>query len=230
MKSLIKILILTILTAIFVCSCAQNPTTNQTTFENIPLPFGEQGEGIGGDELANYYEPGIVKIQTIPIELIRLVPEADEWIRSNQLNENSEPSLMGHANLYSFLKTFKLDENIVIDEFKRRFDMNVEYGWSNEHSITNEDLNIIFTYDDIKVNEYFASEYSIIHADKIYSPAWIYWHDTEAYEAAGITPEMIEEKLDLYAEFSFTAEAAEAFEAKLSEFMETDVVLDRASQ
>jgi len=73
--------------------------------------------------------------------------------------------------------------------------------------------------------EHFVSDYSIYHDGEIFTPMWLYYYDTDDYEEAGITPKMVEEKLDLYAEFQFTDEAAEAFEEKLSEFLGEDVSL-----
>ncbi|MCL2002471.1 MAG: hypothetical protein FWG72_00510 [Oscillospiraceae bacterium] len=46
----------------------------------------------------------------------------------------------------------------------------------------------------------------------------MYLHTPEDYAREGITAEMVTEKLALYSDFHLTAEAAEAFEEKLSAF------------
>jgi hypothetical protein len=90
---------------------------------------------------------------------------------------------------------------------------------------TQYEIDLIATLDEARILEHFASDYVILHDGRGFPPAWIYWYDIETYEAVGITAEMIAEKLHLYAEFSFTAEATLAFEAKLSQFLGREVVL-----
>jgi hypothetical protein len=92
-------------------------------------------------------------------------------------------------------------------------------------NFTQNEIELITTLDESRILEHFISDYSIFHDGRGFTPSWIYWHDVEAYEAVGITTEMIEEKLHLYAEFSFTEEATLAFEAKLSGFLGREVIL-----
>jgi hypothetical protein len=91
------------------------------------------------------------------------------------------------------------------------------------------DIEILCSRDDGKVMEHFSFEYAIVVDGKVYTPAWIYTRSVDDYKAAGITPGMIEDKSELYGEFNFTAEAAEAFGKKLSAFTGTDISLDGAS-
>jgi hypothetical protein len=217
----IKFLLLTALIMAFICSCSQNPDIN-----NMPLPFGEN-QAMGGDELSMYYEPGKIKIQSIPLEIVKLISDTtiDEWFNNNRLTENSEPSLMGHENLYSLLKAYKPNENIVREIFKERREKNLEYidddiyqDAINYNLITDEDLDVIFTYDEAKVNEHFASDYSIFYNGKLYSPQWIYTHSTEDYKTEGIPAELIRAKSEKYNLIPFTEEAQEALNEKLTAY------------
>ncbi len=83
---------------------------------------------------------------------------------------------------------------------------------------TDEEISALISGEKKDVIKSFASEYSIVIGDKIYSPVWVYSHSIDDYTAAGITNEMIDQKLALYSEFNLTNEAATAFESKLSDF------------
>jgi hypothetical protein len=150
-----------------------------------------------------------------------------EWVYGFQEKDYlSRPAqnLSCYPNLYSFILNF----DIPVDELKKILEENQRFlsEWEID-SFTDEEINAIVSLDEVRILEHFVSDYSIFHDGRVFSPAWLYWHTPDDYERAGITSEMIEEKLDLYAEFNFTAEAAEAFELKLSEFIGNDVTFDR---
>ena len=95
----------------------------------------------------------------------------------------------------------------------------------NPYLYTEDDKSALLTRDEEMILKQFANPYAIIIKDKVYTPAWLYNHTPDDYRKAGITPEMLEEKLDLYAEILFTDEADRAFSAKLTEFMGEEVSL-----
>jgi hypothetical protein len=140
-------------------------------------------------------------------------------------------SLMEYPNLFSFIVHFDLPVDRVRAVMNEQRLQRIESGTHAEHeelgiyNFTEEDIEIILTLDEAKVLERFATEYVIVHNGRGFSPSWIYWHSIEDYRAVGITPEMIAEKLPLYAELGFTDEARTAYEMKLSAFMGRDVVL-----
>jgi hypothetical protein len=76
----------------------------------------------------------------------------------------------------------------------------------------------------------YATDYVIIIGEEAFTPFWLYVNEPYDYETVGITPEMIEERLEFYDELFFTAEAAAAFETKLSEFTGREVRLARGLQ
>ena len=91
--------------------------------------------------------------------------------------------------------------------------------WQDSFYIfTDEEIALLFSGDVSRINAKAANEWTIIVGDRVYSAHWVVISSIEDYAKAGITPEMLAEKAELYAEFEFTAEAADAFEAKLSEF------------
>jgi len=237
MKKIILI-VLSVITLITISACVVQEQENETvdsSFDKMPEPFfGEQG---GNPYLAPFFLPtdnsdGNNSLNDIDFNIIEQfigLEKFYEWIEGigSDYLRAPQTSLLDYPNLYTFILNF----DIPVDELKEFMDKQQRLGMeSNSYFYTNEEINIICSLDEARIAEYFVSDYSIVIGDMIYPPAWVYFNSFGDYEAAGITPEMIEEKLDLYAEFSFTAEAAEAFEAKLSEFMETDVVLDRVSQ
>ena len=75
------------------------------------------------------------------------------------------------------------------------------------------------------IMQHFVSDHAIYHEGAIYTPMWFYWHTPEKYAEVGITPEMVEEHLEILAKFEFTEEADEAFSEKRSEFIGEEVSL-----
>jgi len=158
--------------------------------------------------------------------------ESSAWSESFRgFWDNPISSLMEYNNLFSFIVNFDLPvdrvRKIMNDTRLERIEsgsqtQHDEWGWRN---FTEEDIEVILTLDEAKVLERFATEYVIVHNGRGFSPSWIYWHTPEDYAKVGITPEMIAERLPLYAEFNFSDEADVAFSAKLSEFVGEEVSL-----
>jgi hypothetical protein len=96
--------------------------------------------------------------------------------------------------------------------------------------LTDNDIKVLLSRCEATVLKHFTSPYAIVVHDRVYSPAWLYRNTVEGYKAAGITPQMIQEKLPLWGEIGFYGEPAVAFEAKLSEFTGRDVVLRAQSE
>jgi hypothetical protein len=201
---------------------------------SMPKPFHEiQGGGsslfLRFSMLCSYDVAQSGRLDSICMSLINMLDDINEffdWTKCETMDRiRYEPvtSLMEYHNMFSFIVIF----NIPIDEFKEVMEQREKRGLEAglDVDFTQFEIDLIATLDESRILEHFASDYVILHDGRAFPPAWIYWHDIEAYEAAGITQKMIEEKLHLYAEFSFTAEATFAFEEKLSEFLGRDVVL-----
>lgn len=115
-----------------------------------------------------------------------------------------------HTNLYNeaYIKFYQYDDEL--DALAREQLADTVF--------TQEDVTALLSRDEEIITAHFAETTAIVIEDRAYSPAWLYLNKLENYEKAGITPEMLEEKLDVYAEFGLTNQADEAFSKKLSEF------------
>jgi hypothetical protein len=181
------------------------------------------------------------KIDGIPMYIREAFVDDDSflaWIENSNLIWNygiPVSSLMEYPNLFSFIISFNIPVNklreVMNDIQFKGMELEAEDGRDRSSSyFTDEEIDIILSLDEARILEHFISDYAIFHEGRGFTPAWIYWHSAEDYKTVGITAEMLEEKLDLYSEFSFTLEATLAFEEKLSEFMGVDVVLDTAAR
>jgi hypothetical protein len=124
-----------------------------------------------------------------------------------------------------YIIEFDIPDEVIIEGIRIHNEHFGSRRWQEYRVFTDEDIQALLSRDETIITAQFATEYAIVIEGRAFSPAWVYLHTPEDYEAVGITPEMIEEKLHLYAEFSFTEEATLAFEAKLSGFLGRDVVL-----
>jgi len=211
---------------------------NPFVLTGMPVPF----EYEGGDEHADFYQYCVFKFDVLSIigeVFIEYFGDREflrKWDEFNYyLNRSFVTDLMEYPNLFVIIIENDIPDEIILAaiEANNNFYDKLTENYENKDEIralmnfTDEDIAVVLTRDKEKVLAHFASEYSIVIGDKVYTPAWLYRSTPEDYARAGITPEMISERLELFAEFNFTDEAAEAFEEKLSEFMEQDVNLNR---
>ena len=220
----------------------KTPTDNTPNFQGVsiensgmPMPFYDM-QGGGDLQLARFVLPLYSDvwgrhINSIPLDLVKLLLGNDEfyaWVNSDEMSrywETAVLSLMDYPNLYSLIKTFNLPIDEVEVYFKEHQLMLIDNEQSENFYFTDEEIALICSLNEAAIMEYFVSDYAIYHEGAIYSPIWFYCYALEDYAEAGITPEMIEKKLELYAEFSFTEEGEAAFEEKLSEFLGVEVSL-----
>jgi hypothetical protein len=220
----------------------ENPITQQAEIrpenEKKPLPFEAAdmpepfpvigNDAGGGTEFMRFASPVYSRtlqgdldgVESIFVEAFVDLNDFFEWAYSFS-SCDFDTGLMGFINLFSFIMEF----NIPVDELKEIMeyyhDRALELGLKPLYTL--EQIDIILSLDEARILEYFISDYAIFHEGMAFTPQWLYWHGTEAYEYVGITPEMIEERLQLFSEFHFTEEAGAAFEEKLSEFTGTEV-------
>ena len=184
---------------------------NEDITKEMPEPFSFRGE-------ANsiFYTPCEWILDGVPVELIRLVDISDfeVWRAKHDIFAKAPSSLRDHVNMYSFIIEFDISDEEVLSALS-------VYLQSDDQSIaiTEEEMNIILSKDDTAVAERFASQYSIVVGENIYCPHWVYENPIEAYKKAGITPEMLKEKLPWYWDMNFTEEARSAFEDKLGAYI-----------
>ena len=228
------LVLLLVVQLVFLAGCSKTPAEipdipdNELVGENLqnneveayvmPRPF----EFSGGDMNRSFYEPCEMLFDGVPVELLRLVEQSkyESWANDRNILHKAPSSLKDYTNIYSFIVEFDISNEDVLSALS-------VYLQSDDPSIamSEEDVNIILSKDEAAIIERFATEYSIVVGEHIYSPQWIYENSIEAYKDAGITPEMIKDKLSLYGTISFTHEAAKAFQSKLSDFIGEEVHL-----
>lgn len=210
----------------------------------MPQPF----EHVGGDANSGFNISCISKINGVGgviaeyfIEYLgsdELLSRYDNMGNTTSIIPNLK-SFMDFPNLFETIMTFDIPNEVVVSAIKEHNEFFTKiYNESYEEFFqyydkekqedvkevlatqifSQEDIDVLLTRDIAKVTAHFATDEAIAVEDKVYAPVWLYCHTTEDYEKAGITPEMLEEKLDLYAEFELTNQADEAFSKKLSEF------------
>ena len=131
---------------------------------------------------------------------------------------------MNYPNGFSYIIKYDVPNDIVAKSLEG---YNKKLSKDSSAYFTEEEIAAILSRDAATVLKHFAPEESIVIGDRVYTPAWVYTHSVEDYIASGITPAMIEKKLELYALFPFQRKSyAEAFEAKLSEFLGREVLLN----
>ena len=191
----------------------ENLQNNEVEAHVMPRPFGVLSDG---DMNRSFYEPCEMLFDGVPVELLSLIEQSkyESWADDHNVFYEAPSSLKDYTNIYSFIVEFDISNEDVLSALS-------VYLQSDDPSIamSEEDVNIILSKNEAAIIERFATEYSIVVGEHIYSPQWIYENSIEAYKDAGITPEMIKDKLSLYGTISFTYEAAKAFQGKLSEFV-----------
>jgi len=120
---------------------------------------------------------------------------------------------------------YNIPDEVIVKAIEKNNDFYENIGGAEENIFSDEDVAALLSRDKVKITAQFAESTAIVIGDRAFSPYWLYYHTPETYREAGITPQMLQEKLPLYTEFPFTEEAAAAFESKLSEFMGREVSL-----
>lgn len=227
LNAIAAIIVLSMLTTITGCDTTSQVEINSETeseamTSSMPAPFSEETDA-GGDEHSSFYQPCRRTLDNIPIELMKLRDETEVsgWIESFTPIYTAAPdSITDYANIFSFVSNF----NITKEEAESA--LSVYLNTDDEQiKITQDELNLILSGDIEAITKAFASEYSVVHGKKIYAPNWVYYHSADDYSLAGITPNDILQKTVHYAELGFTNSARVAFEAKLSEFSESLIIL-----
>ena len=192
------------------------------TGETMPDPFGI-GPDSGGDQYANFYQPGNWTLDSIPGELCRLrdSDEVNKWSYYYWDSKEIPSSIKYYMNIYAFITDFSITKEEAEEALK--YYLNSD---DPQIRITREEFDIIFSGDVALITKTFASEYSIVVGENIYSPEWVYFYSAEDYEKAGITPEMLAEKIEWYSKIQFCEEARQAFSEKLSEYIGRTVVIE----
>lgn len=200
---------------------------SQPVLSDMPEPF-SLSQNSGGDENWVFYQPCNRVLDNIPGSIMQLRDSSavEEWISSISWTDlKNSCSIKDYHNLYSFITDF----GITRQEAETALAYYLESD-DDQLRITHGELDVILSGNISEITRIFASEYSIVCGDKIYSPCWVYYHSAGEYRSAGITPEAILSKVPLYSNIYFTDQARTAFGEKLSEFTGTEVVFPQEKQ
>lgn len=176
--------------------------------ETMPEPF---APGTEVEEL--FYRPTEIRFEAIPPELQALVPDVDlaKWQAGYpELSETAVTSVGEYANKYTFIRDFGLSEEKVRAAMQPYI-----AAWDYDVSLRQDELDAIVSGNQSAMLYDFVNIECIIVGDRFYTPKWVYEHSIEDYQAAGITPEMMQAKRPWYQHYDFTPEAQQAFTAKL---------------
>lgn len=164
-----------------------------------PQPFSKARSGsensVGGDELALYYglcDPSIASIDGGIIDVIGA--EAFEEWRQGKESVGCTTDLAKEMNLYALILDFPQHKAAIEARLIELAEIDRANGW--EVSPNEEEIGLLLNGEKDAVSEYFVSPAAIWHDGKIYSPEWLDTHGIADYEAEGIPPEKIREKLD----------------------------------
>ncbi len=185
--------------------------------KDMPVIRGE------GAKLVDFYQPCKGKLDNLPVELMNLADRESvvAWIADSEEQDIIPEKLDDYVNIYSYIHTFHISEENVRTALQGL--MQADY-LPEGLAITEEDLTVLFSGDKTAISEHFASDYSIVIEENIYSPQWMYYHTEEDYQSAGITPEMILQKVEFYSAIPLSANARNAFADKLSKYIGEKVV------
>jgi len=166
------------------------------------------GRGISWTELY-VYEPFPILID-VPKELREGI-DAEEWENwSDALRDVAWPydgidpeailtRLTQSVNFYTFLTEFKdrfTDEEIT-EAFKNEANYMDETMYSDfPYEITEKQLNAVLSMDEERVLNAFISDFSIAKGVYYYTPKWLYYHNIDDYEKAGLSPDEILKSLN----------------------------------
>lgn len=175
--------------------------------EVMPEPFAS-----GTPVPEDYYRLCEPRFTDIPTELKALVPEdaLTEWQASyTSPPEYAVTSLGDDANMYTLMQHFELSKEDVSDAL-------ADYiaAPDAETSLRADELEAIVSGNKPAMAQDFASKYTIVIGGNIYTPQWFYEHSIQEYAEAGIPPQMVAGRMELW-HFDFTPEAEYAFFGKL---------------
>ena len=139
-----------------------------------------------------------------------------EQLADNQAGNITRYRIDDTQNWYRFA----MDTGLTANDVRRARQMADENWSESPASMVQEDIFVTFGSKE-KIAENNKTEYCISVGEYVFSPRWLYYHTTEDYKAAGITPRMINDMLEKYKTLGLTDEAWAAFSAKLQEYADT---------
>jgi len=211
----------------------------------MPVPF----ENTGGDENWHFYMRYLSRFSAFSGMITDEIARQMEWTSTNKEFDEAVREMWGYGgwdpqsgvmdfpSLLWYIIEFDVPDEVIVYAIEKYNEWMFSFVHENTYMpgfllsiFTEEDIAALLTRDPAIVTAQFAEETAIVIDDRAFTPAWLYIHTPDEWREAGITMEMVEEKLDVYSQFPFVLEAEVAFAEKLSEFMEEEVSLAREQQ
>ena len=155
------------------------------------------------------------------------------WDKNKEENEGMKAFLEVQSDYWTMLDEFynKESETIIFRDVVLYFDVSKEeFVRANKRAreyqkLTDEDIEVLFFGNGLEIQEKALNDWTILTEGEIYSAKWVMNHDPSDYARAGLTPEIVKEKLKFYAELELGDSVRDAFSEKLSEFIGEEVSL-----
>lgn len=161
----------------------------------------------GGWNTAVY--KSLIDMITEPTERAKYDKEAEE------LTAETPYTLEDSHNDFSYANIIGLTDNELLEMIEERNKWYNDFGAGMQECVYDDkDISIFVSGDRKKIAEAFASDYSIVVGENVFSPMWLYYHTAEDYKAAGIDPYAMHSLLEKYADLGLTEEAWRAFRKK----------------
>lgn len=180
-----------------------------------------------GDMLACFYQPCNRSLDNMVNTLLWYLTseQNDDFNSLLKINPVLAPSnLNQYLNTYSVIKRYQIPDEYVLSVIEEDVKASERLGLTDV--ITMEDVDVILHGSEEEIITRFASEYSITMGNRIYCPQWMYLHTPEQYTQVGITKEMVREKIAAYSKIPLPYEARIAFQDKISNFLEEEILFD----
>lgn len=147
----------------------------------------------------------------------------NEWVEYYDFFETGY-NLHNTGNIFDIAKRTEMTRNELSETVKkwntyceeRIADGQDEYEFE---IFSDEETEILLSGDEERIARQFASEYSVVIGENVFSPKWLYYHTIEDYKAVGIHPETITQNMAMYEGLGLTDEAWAAFKAKLESYI-----------
>ncbi|MBQ5311346.1 MAG: hypothetical protein ILP19_04825, partial [Oscillospiraceae bacterium] len=161
----------------------------------------------GADAHYDFYHPCVQRFDDIPASLLKLSDTDDagieNWVNTFGPITSGPSDISSYPNVYTFVKDFGVSYD----------DLVAAYKGEKGDTLSEDDLSVIYYGSKGEIAERFRSDYSLVKGIHIYSPNWVYIHDENDYENAGIKEELAEFATK-YSDFGLSAAAAEELSAK----------------
>jgi hypothetical protein len=204
------------------------PSASQNPFEtaDMPVPFEYMG-GDGNRHFTQRYKINSFGTMITDREFLEYlnIEESDFLLQRNEKlpggfwESAQKSSIEEFSGIFYTIFEYDIPNEIIVSAIEKSNDFYRNLGGAEDDIFSDKDVEALLSRDFEKITAQFAERTAIVIADRAYSPYWLYIHTPEEWQRVGITPEMVEERLELFSEFYFTPEAAEAFGKKLAEFI-----------